>query len=80
MLDIRVGTLDIRVRTLDIKLRLGYAKNVPETTRVSLNFESCGKNNQLEIKTSRGKIVRNFSDIEMRLGYVYNAPKNLYII
>ena len=43
-LDIRVGILDIRVGTLDIEVRLGYAKNVPETFRVSLDFESCVKN------------------------------------
>ena len=49
-MDIRVGILDIRVGTLDIYVRLGYAKNVPETFRVSLDFESCVKN-QLEIKT-----------------------------
>ena len=42
--DIRVGILDIRVGTLDIYVRLGYAKNVPETFRVSLDFESCVKN------------------------------------
>ena len=42
--DVRVGILDIRLGTLDIYVRLGYAKNVPETFRVSLDFESCVKN------------------------------------
>ena len=46
--DIKVVTLDIRGGTLDIEVRLSYDKNVSKTFRVSLDFDSCVKN-QLEI-------------------------------
>ena len=68
-LDIKVGTLelgywtlDFRVGTWNVEVKLCYAKNVPETLKVSLDFESCVKN-QLEIETSysRERIVRYFS-------------------
>ena len=55
-------TLDFRVGTWNVEVKLCYAKNVPETFKVSLGFESCVKN-QLEIETSshRERIVRYFS-------------------
>ena len=41
--------MDIRVGILDIKVRLGYAKNVPETFGVSLDFESNYGSNKIDL-------------------------------
>ena len=49
--------MDNRVGTLDIEVRLGYAKNVPETFRVSLDFESCVLIS-LKLKPAEGELLR----------------------